>query len=114
MGGGAGGVELSLALNHRLEVERAAAGHAADSRCLVKLLSSGEILQGHIPAARRKFLRIMQVIRCIMRGYASRQADWLHACIAQGNVALSRFAQRVHLLVPCTSAAVPLLTLKRP
>ena len=63
MGGGAGGVELSLALNHRLEVERAAAGHAADSRCLVKLLSSGEILQGHTPAARRKFLRIMQVIR---------------------------------------------------
>eukprot|EP00891_Asterochloris_glomerata_P005153 jgi/Astpho2/5153/Aster-06363 len=60
VGGGAGGVELSLALNHRLEVERAAAGHAADRRCLVKLLSGGEILQGHTPAARRKFLRIMQ------------------------------------------------------
>ena len=63
MGGGAGGVELSLALNHRLDVERAAAGHTADNRCLVKLLSGGEILQGHTPAARRKFLRIMQVTR---------------------------------------------------
>ena len=64
VGGGAGGVEISLALNHRLKEERSAAGQAGAADCSVSLFTSSHILTGHTPAARRKFLRIAQVCPC--------------------------------------------------
>lgn len=53
-------MELSLALNHRLRQERQAAGKKG-ADCTVELLTSGQILPSHTPAARRKFLRIAKV-----------------------------------------------------
>lgn len=70
VGGGAGGVEISMALNHRLRTERAASGKAEGAKCSVQLLSQGHILQGHTPAARRKFLRLAKV-------WPSASAHWL-------------------------------------
>ena len=61
VGGGAGGVEVSLALNHRLKQERLNAGKGVAAECQVSLFTSSHILTGHIPAARRKLLRIAQV-----------------------------------------------------
>ena len=67
VGGGAGGVEISLALNHRLKEERSAAGQADAADCSVSLFTSSHILTGHTPAARRKFLRIAQVCPCSLQ-----------------------------------------------
>ena len=64
VGGGAGGVEISMALNHRLKVERQASGKADTAKCHVSLLSQGLLLQGHTPAARRKLLRLAKVSCC--------------------------------------------------
>jgi len=61
VGGGAGGVEISLALNHRLKSERQKAGKHKEAKCSVRLFSKGQILQGHTPAARHKLLRLAQV-----------------------------------------------------
>ena len=61
VGGGAGGVEVSLALNHRLKQERLDAGKGGAAECSVSLFTSSHILTGHTPAARRKLLRIAQV-----------------------------------------------------
>ena len=61
VGGGAGGVEISLALNHRLKQERLDAGKGGAAECSVSLFTSSHILAGHTPAARRKLLRIAQV-----------------------------------------------------
>ncbi|KAA6421181.1 MAG: water dikinase [Trebouxia sp. A1-2] len=60
VGGGAGGVEISLALNHRLKSERQKAGKHEEAKCSVSLFSKGQILQGHTPAARHKLLRLAQ------------------------------------------------------
>ena len=46
VGGGAGGVELSLALNQRLRQERRMIGKEA-AACCITLLTSGHILPGH-------------------------------------------------------------------
>ncbi|KAK9835460.1 hypothetical protein WJX74_000508 [Apatococcus lobatus] len=54
VGGGAGGVELSLALHYRLGLDCPAAGHE------VMVISRGTLLPGHVSTARRKFLRIMK------------------------------------------------------
>ena len=64
VGGGAGGVEISMALNHRLKVERQASGKADTAKCHVSLLSQGLLLQGHTPAARRKLLRLEKDSSC--------------------------------------------------
>lgn len=64
VGGGAGGVEVSMALNHRLKVERQTAGKTDEAKCSISLFSSGQILQGHTPSARRKFLRLAKVTFC--------------------------------------------------
>ena len=61
VGGVAGGMEISMALNRRLKVERQASSKAATAKCRLSLLSQGETLQGHTPAARRKFLRLAKV-----------------------------------------------------
>lgn len=61
VGGGAGGVEVSMALNHRLKLERQRAGKHEAAKCSVSLFSKGQILQGHTPSARNKFLRLAQV-----------------------------------------------------
>ena len=61
VGGGAGGVEISLALNHCLKTERQKAGKHEEAKCSVILFSKGQILQGHTPAARHKLLRLAQV-----------------------------------------------------
>lgn len=61
VGGGAGGVEISLALNHRLKAERQEAGKQEAAKCSVSLFSKGNILAGHTPAARRKLLRLAMV-----------------------------------------------------
>lgn len=61
MGGGAGGVEVSMALNHRLKLERQQAGKHDAAQCSVSLFSKGQILQGHTPSARSKFLRLAKV-----------------------------------------------------
>ena len=61
VGGGAGGVETSLALNHRLQAERQQAGKLHQAKCRVTLFSKGHILQAHTPAARRKLLRLAKV-----------------------------------------------------
>ncbi len=74
VGGGAGGVEISLALNHRLKTERQKAGKHEEARCSVRLFSKGQILQGHTPAARHKLLRLAQV-RC-----TTTLASWLFHC----------------------------------
>ncbi|KAL3145556.1 hypothetical protein ABBQ32_003381 [Trebouxia sp. C0010 RCD-2024] len=58
VGGGAGGVEVSMALNHRLKVERQKAGKGDAAKCSVSLFSKGRILPGHTPSARTKFLRL--------------------------------------------------------
>ncbi|KAK9840782.1 hypothetical protein WJX81_004350 [Elliptochloris bilobata] len=60
VGGGAGGVELALAVRHRLETEARAAGLPAARRATVALYCKGGILASHVPAARRKFLRLLQ------------------------------------------------------
>ncbi len=61
VGGGAGGVEISMALNHRLKAERQKAGKQEQAKCSVSLFSNGHILQGHTPAARHKLLRLAKV-----------------------------------------------------
>ena len=61
VGGGAGGVEVSMALNHRLKLERQRAGKHDAAQCSVSLFSKGQILQGHTPSARSKFLRLAKV-----------------------------------------------------
>ena len=61
VGGGAGGVEVSMALNHRLKVERQKAGKGDAAKCSVSLFSKGQILPGHTPSARTKFLRLAKV-----------------------------------------------------
>ena len=62
VGGGAGGVEVSMALSHRLKVERQKAGRSDAAKCSVSLFSKGHILQGHTPSARSRFLRLAKVI----------------------------------------------------
>ena len=52
VGGGAGGVELALAMRHRLERERAAADISV-------VTDTAEVLPSHAPAARRALRRIL-------------------------------------------------------
>ncbi|KAK9804423.1 hypothetical protein WJX72_011939 [[Myrmecia] bisecta] len=60
VGGGAGGVELSMAVEHRLELERQAGGRPDSLRAKVKLYTQNRMLELHVPAARAKFLHIMK------------------------------------------------------
>lgn len=71
IGGGAGGVELALAIDHRL---RAIAHHAVVA---VTLITKGEILSGQAVAARRKIRAIFQRrgIRLIENVATSRLED---------------------------------------
>ncbi|CAL8466157.1 g5693 [Coccomyxa elongata] len=60
VGGGAGGVELALALQYRLHKELQQSGQPAATKVHVKLFCKGQLLQQHTSSARMKFLRIIK------------------------------------------------------
>ncbi|GMH45546.1 hypothetical protein BSKO_13503 [Bryopsis sp. KO-2023] len=60
VGGGAGGVELALSLQYRLENLRKELGRSENSKAEIKLVTKGSILSTHIPYVRRSFLRICE------------------------------------------------------
>ena len=57
VGGGAGGVELALAMQHRLQVELEKAGQSAD-RASFKLITRGKLMPTHASSIRKTFLDI--------------------------------------------------------
>jgi selenide, water dikinase len=83
IGGGAGGVELALAIDHRLRAV------ATGARLQVTLATKGEILAGQAAAARRRLraifrrrgLRLLEnaAARRIERGAVQLEAGWQHA-----------------------------------
>ncbi|KAK9902254.1 hypothetical protein WJX75_009733 [Coccomyxa subellipsoidea] len=60
VGGGAGGVELALALQHRLNRELQDHGLPAARKIIVKLFCKGGLLQQHTRYARNIFLRVLK------------------------------------------------------
>ncbi len=111
VGGGAGGVEISLALNHRLKIERQKAGKHGEAKCSVRLFSKGQILQGHTPAARHKLLRLAQVrctttlaswlFHCAHVHYAFSPMEWLTGFMSMVAALSSALAQQTALLKRC-------------
>ena len=57
VGGGAGGVELALAMQHRLQVELEKAGQSAD-RANFKPITRGKLMPTHASSIRKTFLDI--------------------------------------------------------
>ncbi len=116
VGGGAGGVEISLALNHRLKIERQKAGKHEEAKCSVRLFSKGQILQGHTPAARHKLLRLAQVrcttttldsllLHCARALFAFSPMEWLTGFMSMV-AALPSALAHVTALLHCDSTLV--------
>jgi len=59
VGAGAGGVEMTLAMQHRLRIERSAAGHDPDDLHFDLLTSDATILPTHNARVRRAFERVL-------------------------------------------------------
>ncbi len=59
IGGGAGGVELVLAMQHRLQAARRARGAPADTLAFTLLCAEDSLLPGHNRATRAAFVRIL-------------------------------------------------------
>eukprot|EP00803_Ostreobium_quekettii_P010832 evm.model.scf_150EXC.5 EVM.evm.TU.scf_150EXC.5 scf_150EXC:34661-39636(-) len=60
VGGGAGGVELALAVRHRLEDMRIHAGKPKEASAKIRLVTRGKILATHIAYVRRTFLKVLE------------------------------------------------------
>ena len=95
VGGGAGGVELALAMHHRLQ------GQGARPRVSL-VTDTAEVLRGHAPAARRALARILE-----KRGIALHRASRV-ARVEPGVLHLENGQQLVaDYLVWVTTAAAP-------
>jgi len=60
VGGGAGGVELLLAMQYRLRQERQALGRSPEQLRFVLLTADDDILTTHNPGVRRRFRQVLQ------------------------------------------------------